>query len=320
MEKKSKLKPQEFAAIDLTTGDVYTKEDGYDISCCPKMYSNAIAEVEKNRRKRRYIEAKHERDEMKRINKILYDDFAMIKYIADSYLPLKESGISMQNICRVIYLSTFMSYENKLITDNNVTMTRKFMFSIMNLTDKPFRDFLKEVKSLGILIEDKENKCFYLSEKYFHRGHTTLKENKEFDFMFVFKTSMRNLYLSVSPYQHKTLSYLFALIPFVHFKKNVICHNVKSKNFETSKPFNLTEIANVVGVSDEQILKKELLNLKVNNHYVITKASFCSDRVQFWVINEIVFHHPQFDSKESLQDLFKIAELIDAQNKEKEVC
>ena len=175
-------------------------------------------------------------------------DVVLIKYISNKQLLLSNSDISVKNIGRVIYLSTFTDGNNRLITDNNQLMSRQFMSHITGLSDKAFREFLKEIKDCGVLIEDKESKCFCLSDKYFVK-RAILKKEKGMRYAFVSKCAVRHLYNLLGTYNHNVLSYLFFLVPFAHLQNNVICRNIESElnHLETLK---LTEIARIIAVAD----------------------------------------------------------------------
>lgn len=172
-------------------------------------------------------------------------------------LNLKPATIS-----RFLYLATYIDYnnreENVLVKhgkDNKIEyMTKKDIRKVLKLGEKAFYDFLKEVKEKELFFE--ENKKFYLNPKYVNKGRNNFK-NKEYIRMFIDTT--RELYENCTPRQHRQLSYVYQLLPFLHYESNILCKNPQEKEIELLDKLHFTDISRMLGLSDDS---KSISNLK----------------------------------------------------------
>lgn len=70
------------------------------------------------------------------------------------------------------------------------------------------------------------------------------------------------MYEGCKPTQHKTLAYIFRLIPKIHYDTNTICHNSSDEEFGH---INLKEIYEFLGVHSDNStrLKKDLTKFHI---------------------------------------------------------
>lgn len=193
-------------------------------------------------------------------------------YYVKNELLFDKLNIDRASISRLIYLSTFIDYnnrqENLLIKygENNKPepMTRADIKKVINLNDTAFKSFISDVKKNGLLYES--NKKFYISSDYFNKGKVQFKER---DYTRIYIDTTRFLYENSSSRQHKQLSYIFQLIPYVNFETNILCTNPSESDFYKLDKLNLVQICEILGVSSSNRqsmnkLKNELLKFKVN--------------------------------------------------------
>ncbi len=62
----------------------------------------------------------------------------------------------------------------------------------------------------------------------------------------IFIEPMRELYKSVEPREHKVLSYLLQILPFINTKYNVLCSNPDETELEFIDTLNLTDLCHLV--------------------------------------------------------------------------
>lgn len=134
--------------------------------------------------------------------------------------------------------------------------------------------------------------------------------NQKSDFMFLFHKTIRALYLVSKAREHNSLSYLFLLIPYINVYKNILCNDVDCDDIEKAKPLHLVDIAKLLDYKNTDELKNILYSIKIDNHYMVSKMSFCNDRVHFWCVNPKIYHSPKFNSSETIKDYFNIANNI----------
>lgn len=196
--------------------------------------------------------------------------FVHISYVNDELL-FNKTNLKVADICRLIYLSTYLGHHirtnNMLVNYINARkitpMSKDDMQKKLNLKDRAFSNFIREVKKENILIEE-EGK-YYLSEVYFKKGEYKKLENEGYSRVFINTT--RFLYENCKPTQHKILGYIFRLIPYIHYESNRICFNPSCEEFENVKEMNLKDICKLLGVSSEDgnrtKLKKKLLSFSI---------------------------------------------------------
>ena len=195
-------------------------------------------------------------------------------------LLFDKLDIDKANISRLIYLSTFIEYNNKeenlLIkrVQNNEAeaMTRTDIKKVMKLNDTAFKSFLSDIKKNKLLYE--ADGRFYISPDFFTKGvnkkgedEETRLKNKEYTRVFIDTT--RYLYEKCSSRQHKQLSYVFQLVPYINYELNILCSNPQETNFYELDKLNLVQICKLIGVNTDNRqninkMKNELLKFKVN--------------------------------------------------------
>ncbi|MGL5713508.1 MAG: hypothetical protein ACRCX2_10855 [Paraclostridium sp.] len=197
-------------------------------------------------------------------------------------LLLNKLNIDRADISRIIYLSTFIDYndrEENLLCKKGLynklePMTKRDIKYVLKLKDTAFYSFIKEMKRLNLLFE--ANEKYYLSSEYFNKGKVDFK-NKEYTRVFIYPT--RYLYESCKPIKHKQLSYIFQLVPFMNYETNIICSNPGETDFYKLEKLNLIQICKLLGVSTENKqtmykLKNDLLKFYIeingNKYYFLS--------------------------------------------------
>ena len=111
-----------------------------------------------------------------------------------------------------------------------------------------------------------------------------------------------------APSQHKTLTNIYQLIPFIHYSNNMICHNPECLEDE-AKPMNLKDIGIKLKIENNRTnlnrLTKELEKFKVtveDKEYKLFAYVKVSDK-DFFFINPYVIY-----SGNNVDQLRKISE------------
>lgn len=244
---------------------------------------NEIIDI-KDRRKNLTVKQKallNQNNELKNYCKELggYIHMAYVK----KELLFNKINIDRANISRLIYLSTHIDYnnrhENLLIKYRQhkqmEPMTRADLKKILGLSDTTFKSFISDMKKSNLIYED--DKKFYISTDYFSKGECNFN-NKEYTRIFVDTTKI--LYENCTSRQHKQLSYVFQLIPFLHFETNILCANPKEIDLYKLEKLSLKNICEMLGVSTEKKsmnkFENDLYKLQVNidgsKHYLFKRV------------------------------------------------
>lgn len=228
----------------------------------------------------------NQKDELKKETQLLGGYIHMF-YVKNELL-FNNLGLDPSTITRLIYLATYIDYNNRktnlLIKYGQYKkvepMTKADIKKVMRLSDDVFRKFFKELKEKSILFEIDNN--FYISNKYFEKGTINNKDIDEIklsnEYTRIFIDTTRNLYEGSTTRQHKHLGYVFQLIPFLNYSRNILTYNTEETNFYNMNFLGLKDVCKLLGVSSDEgndkKLEKQLLKLKVkieNKEYYLFK-------------------------------------------------
>lgn len=154
-----------------------------------------------------------------------------------------------------MYLATYIDYndreENVLVkyTKNNKIeyMNKRDVKYLLNLGDTAFKSFYKEIKEKELLFE--ANGKIYLNPVYVNKGKSNFKD-KEYARMFIDTT--RELYENCKPRQHKHLSYVYQLLPFLHYETNILCKNPEEIDINKLDKLHFTDICRMLNLSNDK--------------------------------------------------------------------
>ncbi|MGL6105528.1 hypothetical protein [Romboutsia sp.] len=234
-------------------------EEGGPISNPIPMKENEVIDIQNRRNMRtpKQLRMAKNKSDMQLFNEDNGGFVAM--YYVKNELLFNELEIDLASVGRVIYLATYLDYDKNVLVMNGginsgkakTPMIRKDMQYILGLGDTAFKKFLKDVKDNGLLME--ENGLYKVNTEYFNKG----KVDKKKSYTRIYIDTVRELYKGCKSTQHKTLAYVFRLIPKIHYDTNTICHNPSE---EIPIHLNLTEISEFLGVRQDNSSKlmKEL--------------------------------------------------------------
>lgn len=167
----------------------------------------------------------------------------------------KIDDLECQEATRLMYLSTYVSYDNNILKyDNGKVMIKKDLKRVLNLSDAMSRRFLKVMMDKGYIVETDDG--FQVSKDIVHRGVTEerkLSEDERYVKMYI--QAMRKMYLSVEPRQHKFLGYIFQMLPYVNVYNNILCHNPFEQSYDNIDYINMIELCRIIGLSTDQVTR-----------------------------------------------------------------
>nr|WP_312985313.1 hypothetical protein [Clostridioides sp.] len=193
--------------------------------------------------------------------------FIFLCYVKNKLL-FNELNIDRANITRLIYLSTYLHYntdnKNLLIKHTQykkiVPLDKILMKKILKLEDRTFYNFLNDVKYNNLLYEE-DNK-FYLNPEYFTKGEVEFN-TKEYTRIYINTT--RLLYENTTVSKHKQLSYIYQLIPFIHYETNILVKNPNEMDLNKLEKLSLIEICELlkINITNRSRTKKDLLRFNL---------------------------------------------------------
>lgn len=207
-------------------------------------------QTEKQREQsKQYFERMRRREERK-----MYENPYFAKYgafvwaiysVAQKLLP----DIKPSSLTRLMFISTFTGYDGYICKNKNSPMSEEDIQDSLGLSYSESHRFISEMFTHKILLSREDR--IYVNREFFARGGVEKKEiaalaNQEKRLTRLYIDAIRDLYGKATPRSHKSLSYIFRIIPFVSREYNIVCHNPLETELEKVQPMTLGEFCDVI--------------------------------------------------------------------------
>ncbi len=225
--------------------------------------------------------------------------------------------ISRATITRLMMLATYINFDNELVNDEKTKeniyneiayLTRKELQDILGLKDTSFKRFYKEVVDTNLLIKCGEK--FVLNKEYFLKGKIDKETTHNYTRMYV--ETVRQIYNSIAINKHNTLSYVFQLIPCVHYSTNFLCFNSAS-SYKEAEYMNLKDVCAFLGLSldvkNMKKFKKDLIAIHIEHneekYHLFNEVTFSSSTQykQRFLVNPLLV--TSSSSHDNIRDMLK---------------
>lgn len=185
----------------------------------------------------------------------------------------------------------------------------------LNLPHSTSFKFLNELINLKLI--HIKNDIVHINQKWFSKGKIKTKDN----FIRLYRNFTQELYDNAeSTSEHKTLSYIFKMIPYVNRQTNILCHNQTEQNLDRIIPMKFNKFCEIVGYDKTHAdrLRKKLSTLRVHGELVIAfydDLDELNPTGKYAVINPHLFFGGEHDGiAKTIIELFN-TERIDYLNK-----
>ena len=224
-----------YGVIDMNTGSLITEFEEGSVSIRTKKQDE-------------YYQMKLMQTELQKD----YGPFVFLLYTMKEDLNF---NIADASLTRLIYLSTFLGYKGYLITDNGISITKRICKDKLGLSENTFSLFWNEMINNNIF-EYKEKRIF-MDKNMFCKGKIKTDKNA----IRLNCETVRYLYehcQSIS--NHKKLSNLFKVIPWLNREWNIVCWNPDETERDRVKYMTLGDFAEKMGYdrSNAKRLAKDL--------------------------------------------------------------
>lgn len=293
-EKVETIKKGILNKVDFVTkdGEIVEIDDSclYDIAMDLTNY-----EEENNLKKYDYIEYLKKLEDF---YKYLYEE------CGGFYFTYYKSIKSDQYTFRFIYLCTYMDYDGYLRYGKskglNQLVLKKDLFEILKLSEKETYRTINYLEENNLItVEDNYIK---INKKICAKG----KIRKSKVVVRMFDDSIRDIYNNSKPKEHKKLSLLIKLLPYIHYNLNVVCKNTSSKDTSLIEPFSVSELSKSLGYSTNQKFKKGLMDIKYNGEPVIMIAKIANK--DMIVVNPRVYY--KGNNKSDMIGIIRLFEIV----------
>lgn len=151
----------------------------------------------------------------------------------------KSNEFRDADIFRLIYLASFAGKNNILMHTERTILTFDSLKEKMRLSDTAFYRFYRLLIKNNIVLKD--NGKLVLNSNIAVFGE--IKDKYYSQFIKIYVDNVRYLYSSSEPREHKRLSILYRLAPYVHIKYNVLCLNIFEIEKDKIKPLKIKELS-----------------------------------------------------------------------------
>ncbi len=204
-------------------------------------------------------------------------------------LPKK---LDKQYIFRFIYLCTYLKYGDtrlmKKVKQNKYELIK--VCDLMELLKLSQREYYRTRKELeeNKLITIKEDDSISINNKISFIGKVD-KHNKQ-EYSRIFKESIQELYNNSTSREHKRLALFIELLPFIHYKYNIICKNPHCELMQDVEPFTIQELQKISGNGGKNItrFKNNLLNIMVGGQKAMMLIEDYEKK--FFIVNPKIYY------------------------------
>lgn len=286
--------------LDTTTGEMTPIESGRYIS---------VKELET-----RKINAKAKIDTVQRHKKDSTYRGPFTVALNRDFEDIYASGISDQTLNKIIYLSTYIDNNNKLVRDGGwqkatriiTPLTLQDIKNLLNVSDKPWRAFWREATENNLIIE--KDGEYYLPRNMFRFCDTEYVDAKQTAMIKLFRHAVRYMYENTSNNTKRAMVHLYRLIPFINLTHNVMCENPFEKDIEKIVPLKMSDICRKLGidVSNQTRFIRELKKLHFidkqgKENSVITYRWFYKEEDIYWVTINPLFYSGYIEIDEAIE-------------------
>ena len=186
------------------------------------------------------------------------------------YKDLLLLDLEPQYLTRFVYLCCFLDFDDSRVKWGKIdggNAIVKDLEEILGLSERECRNTKNALIKKGLITIDKNN-IIEINKKYAFKG----KSKKDMEgCVKMFENGFKQIYENATPKEHKKLGILIKLLPSVNYAHNILCSNPEETDVTKIYPLSLKDICNIVGYAEKNSsrLKKELLNLTVNDELVV---------------------------------------------------
>lgn len=177
--------------------------------------------------------------------------------------------LSPTNISRLFYLATYCDYNGRLSYGlRKDPLTKNQIKEKLNLSRNIFANFWKEMIDNQILLE-KENNEIFINTEYFNKGNI---ENISEGYTRLYCEQIQNIYESCADNRnHKHLSYIFKIIPYVNPYANIVSWNPLETNQQLIAPMTIGDFCDKIHYERKKAkrLFQDLLKIQVNGQRLL---------------------------------------------------
>lgn len=193
----------------------------------------------------------------------------------NEYLP----NLNKSDLARLLYLTTYVSYEdNKITYDNGRKIDdNDLMIMLKYSSKKRYKEFINKLINNNYISCQEEN--YFISESICKFGKLDKSiKTSDINYIRLFRTVVRELFENCNTRQIGRLSLIYNVLPYVSLEYNIVCHNPLEKESKLIQPMPICELGKLLGYSDEQKFRQSMYDCKINDVSVFGFLLMDNDR------------------------------------------
>lgn len=201
------------------------------------------------------------------------------------------TSLTQPDLARLMFVGSYTSWrDGQLIYDNGRPITKDGLHELTQMSRKRFNEFYVRLVDEDILSEVDGD--LFMNPSVFYRGALSdyQYETDDLQHTRMFRKTVRDLYEKYNGRSLGQLAIVYAVLPFIHFKTNVVSYNADESNVDKVVPMPLEKLAIALGYANAQKLKTALNRVKIDGHPVFGFFENPNDRRSIRiVVNPRVF-------------------------------
>jgi len=203
---------------------------------------------------------------------------------------LKRTNYDTATAFRFIYLCTYMEYDTGYIVWGGKRINSHYLADIFNVHKNTITNIKKKLFDYQLIFEDHDQNI-YVNMEYCYKGDISNNKQYRQQCTRIFNNGIQNLYNNTSDFRdHKMLGKLLLLLPYVNIYHNVICLNIKERDWDKLVIPNSVQMDQIIHTSlnNNQKQMKKLLDIEVNGEPAILVIKH--KNVHMYAINPRIYY------------------------------
>lgn len=205
------------------------------------------------------------------------------------YKKLLETNLPENYAVRLLYLATYVNYDNCIVTGQGGSLHELNMKEVRELLDLSIPEAIRTVKYLktkGFLIEH-EDGAVYINSEFCNKGKTKIDDGTTR----LFEAGFRQLYKNVPPTSHKTMYLMVQILPYVNLHHNIICRNPLEVDKVKLDIMLWGDLGRELGLSVDQgkKLRSKIARFKINDKDCVAEFKTASGDRHYLLVNPRLF-------------------------------
>lgn len=229
--------------LDETKSNLAVDEDTGEVTEAKAVIIPIGSRVITPKQQEAYDELK-ERQIKREMRRKIQDELGYFYFVMREH---KFGNISAESAARLIYLCTYLNYNNEFMLTERKKMKKSDLKEVLGLSTGTTFNFWKEVSDVYIL--DSGEDGLKLISPYIIRGRITKSDELYKKF---YLEGVRCIYEATPVSKHRYLGYIFQLLPYINTEYNIICKNPDETELEKIQPLLIDEICNLLSYDTTQ--------------------------------------------------------------------